>query len=104
MSKREKPETYQARPIWTYWISRDSIQGELSGKCHLWCRKPTRTKHGYRVAWLNTDEHDPGHVGEYDLKDIQAWFRVIPDTDLELIRCEMCPTDAQLTEAAKAKA
>lgn len=100
----KQPTTYEGRTIWVYWISRDSVQGELSGKCHLWCRKPTRTKHGYRVVWLNTSEHDPGHVGEYDLKDVAFWFRVLPETDLELIRCEIFPSERDLAEAAKGTA
>lgn len=94
MSKRALPVPVD-RDVWTYWVSRDSIAGSLSAKCHLWYKKPIRVKHGYRVTWVNADETDPGHLGEHSLRDVEAWFRVVPETDLELIRVETYATENQ---------
>jgi hypothetical protein len=99
MNRREPPKP--DRTVWTYWVSRDSLQGELSGQCHLWWQKPLRVKHGYRVTWVNTDEHNPGLLGAFSPRDIKGWFRTIPETDLELIRIEMHPTEAELAEYNK---
>ena len=89
MSKhKDRPVPRDGRTVWTYWVSRDSICGALSGKAQLWCRKPIRCKHGYRVTWVNADETDPGHIGEYSLDHVRYWFGTMPDTDLELIRAE----------------
>lgn len=84
------------RETWTYWICRDSLQGELSGTIHLWYRKPARVKHGYRVAWVASDHRDPGYLGAFHVDAVRAWFNVIPETDLELIKADTYPTSEQL--------
>ena len=93
----------KAVATWTYWVSRDSIQGELAGMCHLWYRKPMRTKIGYRVTWLNADEQDPGHLGEYALEDVARWFGTerVPETDLQLMKIEWGVTEKMLKEATE---
>jgi hypothetical protein len=87
------------RVVWTYWISRNSLQGELSGKCDVWYRKPMRVKHSYRVTWVANDHRDPGHLGEHTLKDCAEWFKTIPETDLELIVTAIYPTEQQIKDA-----
>ena len=76
------------RQVWTYWISRNSIGGELSGTCNVWYAKPLRVKHRYRVTWVAADFREPCHVGEYSLQDVAFNFRTVPDTDLELLKVE----------------
>lgn len=89
------------RATGTYWVSRDSISGELSGKCSLWFAKPLRVKHRYRVTWVGADARSPAHLGEYSPDDVASWFGVYPETDLELIRIDQTPTDRMLAEARK---
>jgi hypothetical protein len=89
------------RETWTYWISRDSINGELSGKCSLWYAKPIRVKHRYRVTWVGADHRAPAHLGDHPPDHVAAWFGVYPETDLELIRVEQTPTAKMLAEAEK---
>lgn len=84
---------------WTYWVSRDSTNGELSGKCSLWRARPLRVKHRYRVAWVGASTLDPGHLGDFRLDEIYAWFRVHPETDRELIRIEWGVTERMLKDA-----
>jgi hypothetical protein len=92
-----------AREVWTYFLSRDSLQGELSGKVHLWYRKPMRTKHSYRVSWLCADHRDPGYLGAFGTDEIEMWFgrERIPETDLQLIRIEQYASEKMKAEAAK---
>lgn len=85
-------------PSWIYYVTRDSLGGDLSAKCGLWGVKPTRVKHRYRVTWVATDARDPGYIGEYTIKDVLSWFRVYPETDLELIRVEMGVTPKMLVD------
>lgn len=101
-AKKQPPVASESRITWTYWISRDSLNGELAEKCALWNAKPTRKKHDYRVTWVGSDIIDPGHLGEFTPQEIDAWFRVHPETDLELIRAEVHPTQAEL-DAQKPK-
>lgn len=99
MRKHAPPVRLQPRnerQEWTYWISRDSTEGELRGACHLWYGKPERKRDGVHVMWQG-----PYYIGEYSLDDIRYWFNVVPDTDLELIRCETYATESQLKELAK---
>lgn len=98
--KRNLPEP-PARVVWTYFVTRDSIGGELSGKCQLWYRKPIRSNHRYRVTWVCADHRDPGHLGECTLQEIQGWFRVVPDSDLQLLKIEQYASQKMLDEAAK---
>ncbi len=92
-----------SRVVWVYYVSRDSIAGDLSGMCHLWYAKPLRTRIGNRVTWVAADHRDPCHLGEFLPKIFLAWFHVYPETDLELIRVEQYPTKTMLDEARKAK-
>lgn len=81
---------------WTYWISRDSLDGALSAKCSLWCVRPLRTRVGARVTWTSTY----GHLGDFRPDEILAWraFHTFPETNVELIRVETRPTKEQLDE------
>lgn len=90
-----------SRVVWTYWISRDSINGELSGKCHLWYARPLRVRHRYRVTYVGASDQAPCHIGEYTLQDIANWFgsERVPETDLQLFKCERYPSERELTEA-----
>ena len=94
----------EPRHVWTYWLSRDSIHGELSGKVHLWRERPTRVRHRYRVTWVDSDHRKSGHLGEFPPSEIAAWFRVYPETDLELIRIDTHPTPHDLERARKEQA
>lgn len=89
------------RPTWTYYVSRDSINGELSGTCSLWNTKPQRVQHRYRVTWVGPDTSEPGHLGDYAPETVALWFGVYPETDRELIRADTTPTEKMLAEAAK---
>jgi hypothetical protein len=84
---------------WTYWISRDSLDGELSATCSLWNEKPLRTRAGRRVVW----SHHDGHLGDFRPDEILSWhaFHTYPETDLELIHVETRPSKAELEEAQK---
>ncbi len=101
--RRDLPVPRDKRTVWVYFVSRDSINGEPDGMCDLWYLKPTRTKHRYRVTWAATNVADPGHLGRFRTDEVQAWFRVIPDTDLELLKVEQFATPKMLEEAKKQK-
>ena len=89
-------------PLWVYFVSRDSLNGELLGTCSLWIEKPVRVKHRGRVTWVAADERNPGHLGDFKPLKILRWFRVFPETDRELIRVETYPSARELEEAKKA--
>ncbi len=91
------------RITWTYFVSRDSVRGELSGVCALWYAKPLRVKTGYRVTWVGGNDRDPCYLGAFPAREIVGWFNTCPDTDMELIRVEQYPTE-QMLAAAKAQA
>ncbi len=80
---------------WEYWVSRDSIDGAVSATCSLWHVKPLRTKAGPRVVWTSVY----GFLGEFRADEIVSWFRVCPDTDLELLHIETRPSKIELAEA-----
>lgn len=83
---------------WTYYVSRDSLDGVLAAQCTLWSVKPVRLKTETLVLW-SVGEHHIGHrLGNFDIARIQAWFRTYPETDLELIKAEVRPTKAELDE------
>jgi len=82
----------EPRPVWTYYISRDSLDGVPAATCNLWWVKPTRVKHRYHVTWVASNLQEPGHLGEYPVEHIDVWFRTRPDTDLELIKAEQWAT------------
>lgn len=90
------------RVVWTYWISRDATAGVLSPNCRLWYRKPQRMRKDGDVRWLPTDRQDHGYIGEHATEQCAIWFRTIPETDLELIRFEMYPTERQIKDASEA--
>jgi hypothetical protein len=100
VTKRDAPVPAD-RPVWTYFVTRDSLAGALSGVCQLWYNKPVRVRHAYRVTWVCADHHDPGHLGECSLKEVQGWFRTQPDTDLELIKAEQYASPKMLDDAKK---
>lgn len=106
MSKTKKAIPAPATPnvTWTYWITRDSIAGALSAKCTLWNVRPIRVRHRERVTWVNADETNPGHLGEFDPKEIDAWFRVHADTDREIICVETRPNATELETSQKSAA
>ncbi len=87
--------------VWVYFVSRDSVGGVLSDTCHLWHAKPTRVRHATRITWVGTDHKNPGLIGEYPPDEIHKWFRVYPQTDLELIRAEVCPSQKEIDDAIK---
>lgn len=89
------------RVVWTYFLSRDSMHGKLSDSVSLWHVKPTRVRHRYRVTWVGTDPFNPGHLGEFRPEEIDAWWRVHPETDLELIRIETHPSERDLEQARR---
>lgn len=81
---------------WTYWISRDSLDGALNAKCSVWCMRPLRTRVGTRVVWMSAT----GHLGDFRPDEIIAWrgFHTYSETNVELIRVETRPTKEQLDE------
>lgn len=101
MSKRKQAPTPKAVDTWTYWITRDSIRGELSGMCGLWHVKPMRVKHSYRATWVSTDERAPGFLGEHSCKDVARWFGAerVPETDIMLVKVSWGVTQRMLDEA-----
>lgn len=101
MSYKRNLPVPKDRTVWRYYVTRDSIGGELSGTCQLWYIKPIRVKHSYRVTWVCADHRDPGHLGEYRRDEVQKWFRVVPGTDLEMLRIETYATETELQEQAK---
>jgi hypothetical protein len=94
-----KSPPHDQRQVWTYFVSRDSLDGVPSAMCNLWYAKPMRTKVLHRVVWLAGDDDNPCHLGEYSLDDVRAWFRTIPDTDLELIKIDQFVTERMLAES-----
>lgn len=111
--KRKLPELPNLpraeRTTWTYFVSRDSINGEPSGMCTLWYIKPIRSKQRYRVTWVAAGHPESGCLGEYRVDEVRAWFRTIPDTDLELLKVEQFASpkmiaDAEATAKARKKA
>lgn len=102
-TRARRDKTAPTQVIWTYFISRDSHRGELAGKCGLWWARPMRSKVGPRTVWLATDPQQPGHIGDYTIDEIDGWFRVHPDTDLELLKVEQNATPKMLADAAKEK-
>lgn len=100
MTRRDTPIP-KDRVVWTYYVSRDSIAGEVSGVCQLWYVKPVRVKRAYRVTWVCADHRDPGHLGEYSLKEIQGWFRTVPDDDLQLLKVEQYVSQKMLDDAER---
>lgn len=86
---------------WVYWVSRDSVGGELSPRCSLWVRKPTRVRHGEHITWCATDGSDPGHLGIFPVDYYRALWRVYPETDLELIKVETRPNQRELDRSLK---
>lgn len=97
------PTVDDPKVTWTYFISRDTVAGALSGTCHLWYVKPLRTCTGNRVTWVDADHRAPGFIGEYRLIDIERWFGAerIPESDIMLMKIEQTPTFAMLEEYAK---
>ena len=85
------------RPVWVYFVSRDSSDGELSTTCHLWSVKPVRYRHAHRVWWASATLCDRDLLGEYDVSVIEQWFRVAPGTDRELVRAEQWAPAAEST-------
>ena len=99
----EQPEIPRAdRTVWVYFVSRDSINGEPGGMCTLWYIKPLRTKHRYRVTWVAAGHPESGCLGEFRVDEVKAWFRTVPDTDLELLKVEQFASRKMLAEAEEA--
>lgn len=98
--RRDLPVSKDPRAVWVYFVSRDSLSGELSGKCSLWYAKPIRVQHRYRVTWVGADDRYPCHLGEFRCDEVFSWFKVYPETDRELIRVEQYATQRML-EAAR---
>ncbi len=97
----KKPRRTQLTPrserqAWTYFVSRDSTCGVVGDKCALWGEKPKRKRQGVHIIWDGED-----FIGEYSPGIVRHWSRVVPDTDLELLRCETYATESQLKELAK---
>lgn len=77
------------RIVWTYWVSRDSIRGQLVPTCSIWWIKPVRkVRRGRCTTWTDADENQPGRFGDYTLDETRGFCRTVPDTDLELIVVE----------------
>lgn len=103
MSKKQLPEPAPGI-TWTYWVSRDSLDDALMGKCSLWYAKPLRVKHRGRVTWIGADPRFPCHLGDFKPEEVAGWFGTYPETNMELIRVEQTPTQAMLDKAAKTSA
>ena len=84
---------------WTYFLSRDSLDGALGEKCSLWNLKPLRTRVGSRVVWTGVG----AHLGDFRPDEIIAWpgFHTYPETDRELLVVETRPTAAELDTAQR---
>jgi hypothetical protein len=99
--RRQQPASRQEHEstTWTYWISRDSLDGALSALCSLWNEKPLRTRAGARVVWSHVD----GHLGNFRPDEILSWpaFHTYPETDMELLVVETRPSAAELAGAKK---
>ncbi len=80
------------RETWVYWVSRDSFNGVLADFCNIWWIEPKRAKGVNRITWCPRYA-EPGHFGHYSLDEVRKMYRVIPDTDLELIRVEQWSTE-----------
>jgi hypothetical protein len=84
---------------WTYWISRDSVNGVLSDYCHLWCGRPTRVRVAAGIDWRGKQIL----IGKYKLTYIESWFGAerIPETDIMLFKVVMGVTPKMQREAGK---
>ena len=91
-----------SRIVWVYWVSRDSLDGVLSGVCDLWYEQPVRVAHRNRVTWVPAAP-TPSNLGQYVPADITGWFGVYPETDLELIRAEQHPTEQMIKESRRGR-
>ncbi len=90
------------RTVWTYFVSRDSLNGAVRTECTLWYIKPIRTKHRYRVTWVAAGHPESGCLGEFRADEVRAWFRTIPDTDLELLKIEQFASPKMIADAIAA--
>lgn len=72
----------------TYYLSRDSAHGKLEPVVNMWWKRPLRLQKAGHVIWVAGNESESGHFGEYEVKQILAWFRVFPETDRELVVAE----------------
>lgn len=93
------PQDDTVRPVWVYYLSRDSLDGALNALCSLWFAKPLRTHVAQRVTWSSTS----GHLGNFRPDEILKWaaFKTYPETDRELIVVETRPTKEELDESEK---
>lgn len=99
MSSAPRPE--HETVTWTYWLSRDSLDGALNTRCSLWSERPLRTRVDERISWTSIS----GHLGDFTPAEVLAWraFKTYPATDRELIRVETRPAAEELAESRKGK-
>lgn len=80
----------------TYYLTRDSnCNGDLSPAINVWYLKPMRFKlpkfdKGY--VWGPLHAEHLGLYGAYTVERARLAFKTIPDTDLELVKCEQNST------------
>lgn len=92
------------RAVWTYFVSRNSVDGIPVGTCSIWWIHPLRddTKKG-KITWIPTGPlNDDGYFGSHSLEDTIKFCRVVPDDDRQLIVVEQWsrPTEQQHTQVA----
>lgn len=71
--------------VWTYFITRDSLNGTLSAFGRLWWVKPKRLSNNGRVWWLPGNTVEGGVLGMFDIEELKTCFKTVPETDLEMI-------------------
>lgn len=75
------------REVWTYLITRDSVNGYLSKYCSLWTVvRPAREHTDAAVTW--GPKSGQYYLGDHHVDDISRWFKTTPDTDRECIIAE----------------
>lgn len=84
----------------TYFLTRDTnASGELSLVIDVWWRRPIRHRVTHRSGnvWLPSRSPDArpsdgtadiGYLGAYSVDQVKQWFKTVPDTDMECIRCD----------------
>ncbi len=75
-----------------YYLTRNTnCQGELSPSVEVWYEKPHRMRLNFDkgFVWFVGDiNFVQGAYGSYSLETATRIFKTIPDTDIEMIKCE----------------
>lgn len=88
------------RPVWTYYISRNSADGVPSATVDVWPAHPTRVVRGTCAVWELAD----GPMNSYPAGHLKQTTNVTePDNDRELIVCERWAEEEKVQAKTESK-